>query len=332
MNDTAMSRNAAALVRDNIVCDLTLPFSPDHEGREAILERFITSAVGFVSLTVGGDFGGTGPTIHNIANARAMISERSDRAVFVRSVDDIREAFASKKLAVGFHFQGSGSLEANPNMVELLYELGVRQMLLVYNQMNPAATGCHERVDAGLSRHGIALVREMNRVGMLVDCTHTSYRATLDIMDVSEAPVIFSHSNSRALYDHERNITDEQAKRCAETGGLVGITGVGKFLSEAGTSEPRDLLRHIRHFADLIGPDRVAIGIDNVYFLEQHYRKLQANPDRWPKGYPPPPWHYFAPEQVPALADELLDSGFTDTETIGILGENYLKLAQRVWK
>ena len=314
------------------MCDLTLPFSAEHPGREEALEAFHRNGVGFVSLTVGGDYGGTGPTIHNIADVRAMLLTRSDQMLFVRSVPEIRAARAAGKLAVGFHFQGSGSLEANPHMVSLLYDLGIRHMLLVYNQMNAAATGCHERVDSGLSRFGLKLVDEMNRVGMVVDCTHTGYRATMDIMDASSAPVIFSHSNARALYDHERNITDEQALRCARGGGLVGVCGVGKFLSEAGTARVEDLLAHIRHYADLLGPDHVVLGVDWVYFLEHMYRKVALYPDRWPKGYPPPPWHYFSPEQMPALADALLTAGFTETEAVGILGENFLRLAEKVWK
>lgn len=314
------------------ICDLTLPFNAGYEGREEALERFHAHGVGFLSLTVGGDFGGTGTLMHNIADVLALIRARAERMVFTDSVDAIRAARAAGKLAIGFHLQGSACLESNPNMVALLYRLGIRHMLLVYNQMNAAATGCHERVDAGLSRYGLRLVAEMNRVGMLVDCTHTSYRATMEIMEASSAPVMFSHSNARALCDHERNITDEQALACARKGGVVGVTGVGKFLSAAGTSTVADMLAHIKYYAALIGPQHIALGIDHVFYLEQHYRWVAANPDRWPTGYPPPPWHYFAPEQVPALADALLDAGFSEADARGILGENFLRLAGEVWK
>jgi membrane dipeptidase len=303
------------------------------EGKEAILDRYARVGVTFVSLTVGYDGLSLQPTIHNLANVRKMIAERSDRMTFVRSVAEIRAAKAQGKLALGFNFQGSVPLESNPNLVELYYELGVRHMLLVYNQMNAAATGCHERVDAGLSRYGQKLVAEMNRVGMIVDCTHTGYRATMEIMEASTSPVIFSHSNARALWNHERNITDDQAKACVQTGGIVGVTGVGKFLSERGTAEVPDLMAHIAYFADLIGPQNIALGIDNVYYLEQHYRLVAQNPQTWPKsGYPPPPWHYFAPEQVPALAEALLEHGFGETEVRGVLGENFLRVAEKVWK
>lgn len=334
-----LDRSAAAPSRGSLmeratVCDLTLPFDAGSAGREEVLDRYHRTGVGYVSLTVGSDLsGGTGRVLHNIADVRQMIADGSDRMTFVRSVADIRAARKAGKLAVGFHFQGSAPLESNPHLVEVFYELGIRHMLLVYNQMNAAATGCHERVDAGLSRYGLRLVAEMNRVGMLVDCTHTGYRATMEIMEASAAPVIFSHSNARAVWDHERNIADEQALACARTGGIVGVTGVGKFMSARGTAEVADLMPHIRHFADLIGPDRVAIGVDNVYYLgDEYYRMFARHPDRWPNGYPPPPWHYFAPEQIPALADALLDAGFSETHARGILGENFLRVAERVWR
>lgn len=315
-----------------VICDLTLPFEGRYEGRDEILERYFNSQVDFVSLTVGSDNCGVAETIHHIASVRSYIDARNQKYVFVRSVEDIRKAKHEKKLAIGFHFQGSVALESDLNLVSLYYELGVRQMLLAYNQMNSAATGCHERVDAGLSLYGRRLVSEMNRVGMLVDCTHVGFRATMEMMELSTSPVIFSHSNSRKIWDHERNITDEQARACAQKGGLVGVTGVGKFMSKHGTAEVSDLLPHIKHFAELIGPDRVALGIDNVYFLEQHYRNVARNPDTWPKGYPSPPWHYFSPEQVPELKDCLMREGFSQRETNGILGENYLRVANQVWK
>lgn len=325
---------ASQLMKTATVCDITLPFGAESRGREEVLERYCATGISYVSLTVGSDLDtGAADTFRHMGNVRELIRQRGDRMVFVRNVADIRDAKKQGKLAVGFHFQGSVPLDRQPNLVELYYELGIRHMLLVYNQMNAAGSGCHERVDAGLSRLGLKLVEEMNRVGMLVDCTHTGYRSTMDIMEASSAPVIFSHSNARALWDHERNITDEQALACIRTGGIVGVTGVGKFLSARGTSAVSDLVPHIRHFADLLGPENVAIGTDHVFYLDEaYYDMFRKHPERWPNGYPPPPWHYFAPEQIPELAEALLGTGFSEQETIGILGENYLRVAEQVWR
>jgi membrane dipeptidase len=329
-----MTRGAdnPAIMTESTVCDLTLPFLREFPGREEMLDRYHDVGMDFVSLSVATDGIGTGSVVQDIADVHAMIRARSDRMVLARSVSDIRAAKREGRLAIGLNFQGSDALERNPNMVQVFFDLGVGHMLFVYNEMNAAGAGCLERVDGGLSRFGYDLVAEMNRVGMLIDGTHTGYRTTMEILEASESPVIFSHSNAHAVYDHPRNITDDQALACARTGGVVGVCGVGKFLGPAGTSEVGDMLPHIRYFADLIGPEHVALASDHVYFLEQHYRNVAAHPNRWPgPSNPPPPWHYFAPEQFPALAAALLDSGFTDEEARGILGENFLRVAERVW-
>lgn len=328
-----MNARTEALLRSAVVCDLTLPFeASEWEGRENVLDRFCGAGINYVSLTVGSDARGTGPTVHNLANVRRLIEEKSDRMTLATTVAAIRAAKSVGKLALGFHFQGSLALESNPNLVALYYDLGVRHMLLAYNQMNAAASGCHERVDAGLSRYGWRLVLEMNRVGMIIDCTHTGYRSSMEIMEASTAPVIFSHSNAHTICPHERNIKDEQARACAKSGGVVGVTGVGKFLSTRGTAEVANMMEHIVYLADLLGVEQVALGIDHVYFLEQHYRTVSSNPETWPSGYPPPPWHYFEPEQLPALIDALGDHGFSDADIRGVLGENFLRVAKEVWK
>jgi membrane dipeptidase len=328
-----ISPRAKSLYDAATICDTTLPLVGALEGREDILERYRAAGITFAGLTIGVDIIGLGETLHTIANVRKMIGER-DWMVLARHVSDIRDAKKQGKLAVNLHFQGAAALEGNPHFIEILYEIGVRHMILVYNQMNSAGSGSHERVDGGLSKYGIRLVEEMNRVGMIVDCTHTGYRTTMDIMDVSSAPVIFSHSNARRVCDHERNIVDEQALACVRTGGIVGICGVGKFLSARGTADVADVMAHIQYFSGLIGPENIALGLDTVFWsLDHHYRRISQNPDRYPaNAYPPPPWHYLQPEQLPALADAILAAGFSERELLGILGENFLRVAARVWQ
>ena len=130
---------------------------------------------------------------------------------------------------------------------------------MAYNKKNLVGDGCHERTDAGLSLYGIDLVEEMNRVGMLVDCSHTGYRTSMEVMEISTRPVVFSHSNPRSLWEHDRNIRDEQALACAATGGLVGVVGVGIFMGENDASTDA-LLRQIDFYAELIGPEHIGSG------------------------------------------------------------------------
>ena len=139
-----------------------------------------------------------------------------------------------------FDIEGMGALNGAVSMVELYYRLGVRQMLIAYNLNNDAGGGCHDE-DKGLTDFGRAVVREMNHVGMVLDCAHSGIKSGLEAMRLSTKPCIFSHANARALHDHERNIIDEQIKAVAATGGVVGVNGLNRFLGD-GTAKVESMV------------------------------------------------------------------------------------------
>ena len=326
--------DAGNLVREALVCDMCLPWGPGYENKAATLPRFKKAGVDYVSLTVGMDRLGVAATIKNLAAEKARIDSSGGEYVLARSVEDIVNARARVKLALGFHFQGSEGLEGDSNLVALFYELGVRHMLLAYNQKNRAADGCHERTDCGLSRYGLKLVQEMNRVGMILDLSHTGYRSTMDAMDACQGPCIFSHANAKAVKDHPRNIREDQARACAAKGGVIGVNGIGFFLGGDNLASVENFIRHIDYYADLIGPEHVALGLDFVYFHDQMFAMYQANPDRFPEGYSPreEDWHYFAPEQLIPLAAKMREKGYSEDDIRGIFGGNFLRVAEKVWK
>jgi membrane dipeptidase len=329
-----VSEGVAALHADALVCDMTLPWGPGFENQDTTLPRYPASGVDFVSLTVGHDAWGLGATIHHMADVKARLRAESDKYVFVESVDDILQAKAEGKLAVGFHFQGTEALEGDKNLIEVFYDLGVRHLLLAYNQKNRACDGCHERTDCGLSRYGVTLIEEMNRAGMILDLSHTGYRSTMEAMEISEAPVIFSHSNPYGLKEHPRNIRDDQIKACAKTGGVIGINGIGFFLRDNDVSA-ENFVRHIEYMAELVGPHHVGIGLDFVYYGDQMYRKFLANPERYPaEGYSPDreDWRYVSPESLPQVTEVLLKRRYSEDDIRGILGQNFLRVARQVWK
>ena len=202
--------DARSLHGDALVWDMTLPFGRDCADFDKLLPRYKAAGVDFVSLTVNQFSHPLADTLLHMAELRTEIRSRADQYVFVKSVDEILEAKKDGRLALGFHFQETNPLEGSLHMVETFYDLGVRHMLLAYNQKNRVGDGCAERTDAGLSRFGISVVKEMNRVGMLVDGSHSGYRTTMDAMEVSTAPFIFSHANAYSLYPHYRNIRDDQ--------------------------------------------------------------------------------------------------------------------------
>ena len=329
---------AAALHRDAVICDMTLPWRDygDPARRTGTLPRMAANGVNFVSLTLAADWNDVGETAHKIAKERAYFRANADRYTLVDTADDILAAKSEGKLAVSFHFQGTNPVVNDVAMVEAYYRLGVRHMLMAYNIRNSVADGCNERTDAGLSRFGVSLVEEMNRVGMLVDGTHTGYRATMELFEVSSDPVIFSHANPAAVRPHRRNIRDDQIQACAKSGGVIGIDGVGIFLGDNDISMDT-VLRHIDHVAQLVGPQHIGLGIDFVYdqpaLTRGHDSRPAWNPsDEAFGGTSRDEVRYIEPESLPMLTDALLAHGYSETDTRGILGENWLRVARRVWK
>lgn len=337
-----VSSRARALFDSAVVCDLLVPDAPaplmPGLGRlfERHVARFEAAGVTFASFTVGIDHVPSIETqVKALAAARRYFLGRPERFVLVRVADDILRAKRERKLAVNFHFQGTNALLGNLDLVEVYRTLGVGHMLMAYNEKNLVGDGCHERTDAGLSRFGMRLVEEMNRVGMLVDVSHTGYRTSMDVFETSKAPVIFSHSNPRALHDHERNIRDDQIQACAASGGVIGITGVGLFLSAGGEDiSPEMLLRHIEYVAGLVGPQHVGLGLDHIEDIAHLVSVIQGNAGRYPDkgGYSGPQLLFASPEVIPEVAEGLLRRNYGEGDVRGILGENWLRVFRQVWR
>ena len=332
-DEIKISTTARALHGDALVWDMTLPFSRDCADFDRLLPRYKAAGADFVSLTVNQFSNPLADTLLHMAELRAEIRARSNQYVFVKGVDDILRAKEEGRLAIGFHFQETNPLEGSVHMVETFYDLGVRHMLLAYNQKNRVGDGCAERTDAGLSRFGISVVKEMNRVGMLVDGSHSGYRTTMDAMEVSTAPFIFSHANAYALHPHYRNIRDDQIKACVETGGVIGVNGIGCFLGDAAASSEA-IFRHIDYMANLVGPRHVGIGLDYVVWPDD-YDWATYDTNQWPQDEVHLRFIDAAdarPEQLPELTALMLKEGYAEADVRGILGENFLRVAREVWK
>ncbi|MGH8319587.1 MAG: membrane dipeptidase [Steroidobacteraceae bacterium] len=209
-------------LKDGILSDILLgppPKGLNEEAGSKAQDRF------YVHLTIDGRRCRSHAIQHLLALGqnplRIGTTVRQDRPC--GPVEDIRAARKFQKLVINCHFQGSEAVGRDLANVGAYYKLGVRWMLMAYNFQNNVGTGCleAEKNDIGISQFGKELIAEMNRVGMLVDCSHSGYRTTMDAMSISTKPCIFSHSNPRALYDHPRNIRDDQIKRCAQTEGVI---------------------------------------------------------------------------------------------------------------
>ncbi len=241
-------------------------------------------------------------------------------------------AKAAGKLGLVFNLQETNMLEGKLELVQAFYDLGVRHMLLAYNARNHVGDGCAERTDGGLSRWGLEVVAEMNRVGMLVDGTHTGYRTTMDAMAVCTAPFIFSHCNAHAVYGHYRNIRDDQIKACAATGGVVGLNGLGEFLDDD-TASTAALFRHLDHMVQLVGPRHVGLGLDYVRDTGRFWGWVRDNAAMWPAGPNSRTGSAFAqPEQIEELTGMMLQAGYGEQAIRDILGGNWLRVARQVWR
>jgi membrane dipeptidase len=182
--------------------------------------------------------------------------------MLIRSFPDVLSAKQQKKLGVLINVQNSACIERDLKNLDLFHDLGLRQIQLTFNWRNWVGDGCTERTQAGLSYFGVDMVHRMNELGMIVDVGHTGYQSTLDAVEVSNKPIVFSHTNCKALCDHPRNKTDDQIRALAKKGGVMGLTCFNWFVSDRPRSTLDDLLNHFDHVAKLVGPDHVGIGSD----------------------------------------------------------------------
>lgn len=335
---TLMTRSEASWrterpwLADMIICDGLLPwasnFLPPGANLGEQLRRFKANGVDHISLTVAAGSEGPVDAMLRLGMLRRELRPLSSWVSIAHDREAIEIAKAKGLLSVSFHFQSGTPFSTDLDLVDAFHGAGVRRAILAYNQANVFADGCHEPRNAGLSALGHRLIERMDAVGMTVDMSHCGEQTSFDVMDAPLShPPIFSHSNARALFDHERNITDVQIKACARRGGYIGINGVGFFLGAEGARVPAAMAEHAAHIAGIAGADRVGLGLDFMFLEGSDYGFFNAARARWPRGYPEPPWSFLQPEQIGDLVVALEAKGFSQSELKGILGGNYLRLA-----
>lgn len=327
--DRARALVQSSLVWDNHGC---MPVRPHDERFLPQLERYRAAGVDTVALNVGFGQQGVEEHVRMIAHFRRWLAEREADYVLVATADDIERARRERKLAVMFDIEGMNALSDQLSLVSFYYDLGVRWMLVAYNLHNRAGGGCQEADDPGLTPFGRKVLDEMARVGMVTCCSHTGHRTTMDVMGYSKRPVIFSHSNARAVYDHPRNVRDEALKACAATGGVVGINGIGLFLTGSGGDLIDAFVRHMDYVVQLIGADHVGLGLDYV-FDSSELDEVVSDPKMFPPelGYQSG-IQMVAPEAIEEVVARLLGLGYSDVDIRSILGGNFFRVAKQVWR
>jgi membrane dipeptidase len=298
----------------------------------APLDRYRQAGVSYVSVNVGYAPHDIDATMRVLSSWRRQISRAGDSFQLVGTAGDFAAAQQAGRLVVGFDLEDTNPLGGEIAMIGAYYDLGVRSMLLTYNGENLAGFGCHAARDDGLTAFGRDAVDEMNRVGMMVDVSHCGYRTSMEAIERSSAPVIFSHSAMRGVWEHDRNIRDDQVRACAATGGVIGINGVGIFLGDNDASVSA-MARHIDYAVQLVGPEHVGIGTDYVFDNDDLSKELAKNTQVFPASYQGwDAYKFVEPEQLPALETELQRLGYSTADLDAILGGNFLRVAKAVWK
>ena len=247
---------------------------------------------------------------------------------------DVKLANETNRTAIFFGFQNPAPIEDDIDLVQILHTLGARFMQLTYNNQSLLATGCYEAEDPGITRMGKQVIKEMNRVGLVVDMSHSSDRSTIEAADISERPIVVSHANPYEWQPALRNKREKVIRAITENGGLLGFSMYPHHLKNKSNCTLNEFCEMIARTADLMGTDNIGIGTD----------LCQDQPDsivewmrvgRWTKsidygegsadkpGFPPMPEWFVDNRDFGNIRNALSAVGMSSSEIDGVMGNNW---------
>lgn len=340
MTDPKLVERARALHFGTLVIDglQAAPMTPEHFAR---LRRGGVNVVNYTTIKVTSDFA---TATLDVAALLKTVEQYSDQVMLVLNSKDIQRARDEGKVGLIIGSQNGRPLMENLDYVHLLHMLGVRIIQLTYNERNFIGDGCVEQADGGLSRFGRQVVKEMNRVGMLVDLSHCGERTTLDAIEVSDRPVAVTHAMAKALTPSPRNKTDEVLKALAARGGVIGVAFWGPLAYRDPDKRPTldDFFVHVDYLVARVGIDHVAIGSDLGEGESREY--YEAMFLRGGGIYPEVTqalgeWYTFDNRMVegldsatcfPVITEGLLARGYSEEQIGKILSGNWVRVLTRV--
>ena len=333
-----MSTDARKIYDEAIVID---GLSISNWESDAVFRRLRAGNITAINATVA--------TWENFLQTMAHLSawmrrfrERDD-ILQVKETTDIYAAKEQGKTGIILSFQNASPIENELDRLGLFLALGVRVIQLTYHETNLLGSGCWERTDGGLSNFGVDAVREMNRIGIVIDLSHVGPKTTMDAIEMSEQPVAITHANARSFCGHPRNKEEDALKLLAEKGGVVGATSFANFLPKGFDSTVEDFVDAIDDMVERVGIDHVAIGTDSTHDqpLEfWHYIGSQQGtkfPSTFADGSVPytelsfQPKGIDSPVEFPNLAEALVNRGYSAEDITRLLGGNWMNLFERVW-
>lgn len=274
-------------------------------------------------------------TVLNIERWNRWFEQFPDFICPARSGDDVRAAKAAGRTAIIFGFQNCSPIEDDIGLVEILHSLGARFMQLSYNNQSLLATGCYEEEDPGITRMGRQVIAEMNRVGLVVDMSHSAERSTLQAIEISSRPIAITHANPASWHPALRNKSDAVLQALAESGGMLGFSLYPHHLKGKSACTREDFCQMVARTAELTGVDCLGLGSD---LCQDHADSVVSwmRAGRWTKqvdygegsakqpGFPPMPDFFKDNRDFRQLAEGLRAVGFDAKETAQIMGGNWL--------
>ena len=263
-----------------------------------------------------------------------LFYENSDLIFLGNDFKDIEKANLEKKTAIFFGFQNCSPIEDDINLVEKVHTLGCRFMQLTYNNQSLLATGCYEKIDSGVTNFGREVIREMNRVGIVVDMSHSAEKSTFDAIKISEKPIAITHSNPAFWHPAKRNKSSDLLKALSENGGILGLSLYPHHLKDTTNCTLESFCEMAAKTADIMGVNNIGIGSDLCLNQPDTIVEWMRN-GTWSKsknfgegskskpGFPKQPKWFEDARGFVNLEAGLKKVGFSDIETDGILGNNW---------
>jgi microsomal dipeptidase-like Zn-dependent dipeptidase len=279
-------------------------------------------------------------TLENIGTWNRHFINHGDLIMPVRQARDILEAKRLGKVGIVFGFQNCSPIEDDVKMVEILHQLGVRIMQLTYNNQSLLATGCYEEKDGGVTRFGKQVIKEMNRVGMVIDMSHSAEKSTLETIELSERPIAITHANPSFFHAALRNKSDAVIRAIGESEGMLGFSMYPFHLKNGPDCTLEEFCQMIGQTVEMIGIDRVGIGSDLC--LNWDYKVLEwMRSGRWTTGvdhgegsaekpaWPDQPSWFSGTKDLSIVAKGLEEQGFSDDNIAKVMGENWLSFFEK---
>ena len=263
-----------------------------------------------------------------------LFHENSDLIFLGKKFQDIDKANKENKTAIFFGFQNCSPIEDDINLVEKVHQLGCRFMQLTYNNQSLLATGCYEKVDSGVTNFGREVIREMNRVGLVVDMSHSAEKSTLDAIELSEKPIAITHANPSFWHPAKRNKSSDLLKILSDSGGMLGLSLYPHHLKDNTNCTIDSFCEMVAKTAEIMDVKKIGIGSDLCLDHPDTVVEWMRN-GSWSKsknygegsknkpGFPKQPEWFLDARGFSNIEKGLKKVGFSDTETHGILGNNW---------